>query len=92
MAGLYGRIAKGEYGATFAFSRAIGLWLYDYILMNKTSSKNAIKKLREEKLDLAHRASSDRTISRLRENADKCILARKVIPIKSQLKKNVLQN
>lgn len=83
---LYKRMAYGEYGISFAASRAIGIWLWDYVNIYYPGSKHveAIKALRLQGLDVEHSESDDRTLYRLLERTTECIEKKMVLPIKAK--------
>ena len=91
MTELYNRTSYGEYGSGFMASRAIGLWLWDYMKLNGCSCNQAIRQLtgQENGKNLAaeHLNSGERTLRRLYETARKCIDASKVLPIKKRTNK-----
>ncbi|WP_043640014.1 hypothetical protein [Desulfovibrio sp. TomC] len=83
---MYERMALGEYGVTYASARAIGLWVYDYVIKHVCSGSKAIDKLKKLGLDIEHTSSQKRTLERIFKNAKECIAKGQVLALNPKFK------
>ncbi|MEI3479060.1 MAG: hypothetical protein V8Q84_08165 [Bilophila sp.] len=86
VAALYKKMAQGEYYASHRAARAIGLWLWDarYRFKRYQSDIEAVRALREAKVDVGYTESDDRTVLRLLEKTQECIECGQVVAINKQ--------
>ena len=80
---------RGEYGPTYSYARAAGLWMWDYYKNGKQSAggkktkADAIKALRASQLCLMYHNSDDRTLYRKISEAEGCIKEGEVLSVES---------
>lgn len=86
VAELYKKMAQGEYYASHRAARAIGLWLWDarYRFKHYQSDIEAVRALREAKVDVGYTESDDRTLLRLLEKTRKGVESGQLIAINKQ--------
>lgn len=83
---LYKKMAQGEYYASHRAARAIGLWLWDarHRFEHSQSDIEAVRALREAKVDVGYTESDDRTLLRLLEKTRKGVELGQVVAINKQ--------
>lgn len=76
----YKRMVLGEYGPNYRESRAIGLWLWDFMHQTKCKTQiEAIDALKKQGLNKSYQDSDERIYRRFLTNAKKCIKSGKVL-------------
>ena len=83
---LYKKMAQGEYYASHRAARAIGLWLWDarHRFEHSQSDIEAVRALREAKVDVGYTESDDRTLLRLLEKTRKGVEVGQAVAINKQ--------